>query len=215
MELKIKICIMLLITNIVSLCFAMEANTRTETIQMYSTDNRVIEVKAKEREAYEKVGWYVEPIVKMYAADGRTRYTLQSEVEAYKQVNWFLSEREAKESIINQQELLLLAKIIHAEAASNNYTDKCYVGTVVMNRLDSGRWENSIYSVITAKGQYPSYGNEKFNQYPPEDCLQIAKELMLGERYGVPKNVIFQAQFKQGNGVYAKIGVHYYCYGNI
>lgn len=214
MELKIKISIMLLIIIFVNACFVVKANIM-ETIQMYSADNRTIEVKISEIEAYKNVGWYTEPVVLMYAADGRTRYTLTSEIEAYKNVGWFLSEREAKESVINQQELLLLAKVIHAEAVDSNYTDRCYVGAVVMNRVDSGIWGNSVYSVITAKNQYACYGNAKFNRYPPEECLQIAKELMLGERYGVPKNVIFQAQFRQGTGVFAKIGAHYYCYGNI
>lgn len=245
MRLKIKIGIMLLIIIFVSLCLIVKAST-IDTVLMYSADNRTIEVKATEVEAYQNVGWYVEPVVQMYAVDGRTRYTLeseieayknvgwylepmilmyaadgrtlyvgQSEVEAYKNVGWFLTEREAKESVIDQQELLLLAKTIHAEAADNNYTDRCYVGAVVMNRVDSGIWGNSVRSVVTARGQYACYGNKKFNRYPPEECLQIAKELMLGERYGMPPNVIFQAQFRQGKGVFAKVGVHYYCYGNI
>ena len=220
MELKIKLLVMLLTMNIASLCFAMENNVNKEVIQMYSADNRTITIEKTEQEAYENVGWYIEPVTPMYAADGRVRYTLQSEVEAYKNVGWFLSEREAKESIINEQELILLAKIIHAEAAPNNYTDKCYVGAVVMNRVESGIWGNSVYSVISAKGQYSSYRNKKFNQYPPEDCLQIAKELLLGERYEMPKNVIFQSGGPQGIGVWKKVtntigSNHYYCYGNI
>lgn len=220
MGLKIKILIMLLVINITSLYFVKGNDTIQEVVQMYSADNRTIIVEKTQQEAYKKVGWYIEPVVQMYAADGRTRYTLQSEVEAYKKVGWFLSEREAKESVINKQELILLAKLIHAEAAPNNYTDKCYVGAVVMNRVESGIWGNSVYSVITAKGQYSSYGNKKFNQYPPEDCLQIAKELLLGERYGMPKNVIFQSGTPQGTGVWKKVqntigNSHYYCYGNI
>lgn len=216
MGLKIKLLVMLLIMNIASLCFAME----NQTITMYSADNRVIIVEKSEQQAYENVGWFIEPVIPMYAPDGRVRYTLESEIEAYKNVGWFLSEREAKESVINKQELMLLAKVIHAEASPNNYTDKCYVGAVVMNRVESGIWGNNVYSVITAKGQYSSYGNKKFNQYPPEDCLLIAKELLLGERYGMPKNVIFQSGLPQGFGIWKKVNntvgnSHYYCYGNI
>ena len=214
MGLKIKIGIMLLTIILVSLGFIVHATT-IDTVQMYSADNRTIEIKTTEIEAYQNVGWYTEPVVQMYAIDGRTRYTLKSEVEAHQNVGWFLSEREAKESVIDQQELLLLAKTIHAEAADNNYTDRCYVGAVVMNRVDSGIWGNSVRSVVTARGQYACYGNKKLNRYPPEECIQIAKELMLGERYGMPPNVIFQAQFRQGKGVVATVGVHYYCYGNI
>ena len=191
-----------------------------EKVPMYAPDDRVIYILENQVKEYEAVGWYVEPVTLMYASDGRTMYCVKSEVELYKTLNWFLSEKEAKESVLNQDDVLLLAKTIHAEANDNNYTDRCYVGAVVMNRLDSGKWGNSIYSVITAKGQYACYGNSKFNRYPPEECIQIAKDLLLGERFGVPKNVIFQAAFRQGTGVWkvvcnSKGNNHYYCYGNI
>ena len=190
-------------------------------ITVYSNDNRTLEIKESELEAYEKVGWYKEPVTIMYAADGRTEYMLNSEIELYQTLGWYLTEKEAKESLIKQEDVILLAKIIHAEAAADNYTDKCYVGAVVMNRLDCGKWGNTIKSVISARGQYSSYLNKKFNQNPPTDCIEIAKQLLLGERFGMPKNVIFQSGGPQGKGVWKKVinsagnSNHYYCYGNI
>lgn len=220
MELKIKLLVILLTNSIASLCFAMGTNSPMETIQMYNVKNEVIEVIQTQQQIYEDMGWYLEPVIEMYAADGRKQYTIKSEVEIYKNLGWFLSEKEAKESTINQQELLLLAKAINSEAADNNYTDKCYVGAVIMNRVDSGIWGNTVYSVLTAKGQYACYGNSKFKLFPPQDCIDIAKELLLGERYGVPKNVIFQSGAPQGNRIWTVVrntvgSDHYYCYGNI
>lgn len=189
-------------------------------VLMYASDGRTQYTLESEVELYKTLNWYIEPVTLMYASDGRTMYCLNSEVELYRTLNWFLSEREAKESVLNQNDVILLAKTIHAEANDSNYTDRCYVGAVVMNRLDSGKWGNSIYSVITARGQYACYGNSKFNKYPPEECIKIAKDLLLGERFGVPKNVIFQAAFRQGTGiwkiVYNTNGYnHYYCFGNV
>lgn len=60
-----------------------------EYVTMYAADGRTRQTLVSEVEAYKKVGWYIEPVVKMYAADGRTRYTLKSEVEAYKKVGWY------------------------------------------------------------------------------------------------------------------------------
>lgn len=187
---------------------------------MYALDGRTRATLKSEVEAYKNVGWYEEPVIIMYASDGRTRVTLKSEVDAYLKVNWFLSKEDAKLSIINKKELELLARIIHAEAADNNYTDRCYVGMVVMNRKNSGIWGNSIQSVISAPGQYSYYRNYKFNSSIPTECYEIAKQIMLGETYGVPYNVIFQSGAPQGKGiwkiVYNTVGSnHYYCYGNI
>lgn len=190
-------------------------------IIMYAPDGRTQYTLLSEVELYKTLGWYTEPVVLMFAADGRTMYVIESEVALYLNLNWFLSEKEARMSVINQNDLLLLARIINAEAAPHNYIDKCYVGAVVMNRLDSGLWGNSILSVISARGQYSSYKNSKFNTYPPQDCIDIALELLLGERYGMPKNVIFQSGGPQGTGIWQKVingsGYynHYYCYGNV
>ena len=192
----------------------------TEPMQMlYAVDKTRIFKKSQVSEQL-KVGWYTEPVVKMYATDGRVRITLQSEVEEYKKVGWYLTKEEAQKNNIDKNELELLARTIHAEAADNNYIDKCYVGMVVMNRKKSGKWGNSILSVISAPGQYSSYRNKKFNSSIPSDCYEIAKRIMLGETFGVPYNVIFQSGSPQGSGiwkiVYNTAGYcnHYYCYGN-
>lgn len=189
-------------------------------VLMYALDGRTRVTLKSEVEAYKNVGWYEQPVVLMHASDGRTRVTLKSEVEAYLKVNWFLTKEDAKLSIINKKELELLARIIHAEAADNNYIDKCYVGMVVMNRKNSSIWGSSIQSVISAPGQYSSYKNQKFNSAIPKECYEIAKQIMLGETFGVPYNVIFQSGAPQGKGiwkiVYNTVGSnHYYCYGNI
>lgn len=219
MSKKIKTIVILVVILINITCLTGGCKKPKE-IPMYAFDDRIVYIPENQKLEYEKMGWCTEPVVLMYASDGRTMYCIKSEIELYKGLNWFLTEREAKESVLNQNDVILLARTIHAEANDNNYTDRCYVGAVVMNRLDSGKWGNSIYSVITARGQYACYGNSKFNRYPPEECIQIAKELLLGERFGVPKNVIFQAGFKQGAGVWKVIyntnGYnHYYCFGNI
>ena len=188
---------------------------------MYAIDNRTLIIKETEVMQYEQVGWYTEPVLYVFAADGRSLIIKESEVQDYLAVGWFLSKEEAQFSLINKKELELLARIIHAEGADNNYIDRCYVGMVVMNRKNSGIWGNSIQAVISAPGQYSSYNNKKFNSVIPTECYNIAKQIMLGETFGVPYNVIFQSGGSQGTGIWKVVyntgGYynHYYCYGNI
>lgn len=116
----------------------------------------------------------------------------------------------------SQEDLDLLSRVIYAEAASNSYEDKQLVGTVVMNRVAATTFPNTIRDVIYAGNgsQYSCILGNKFHGTPDPDSVDIAKRLLSGERY-CPRNVVFQAQFLQGNGLYKQVGVHYYCYGNI
>jgi spore germination cell wall hydrolase CwlJ-like protein len=125
-------------------------------------------------------------------------------------------EREAIKARINQDDLLLLAKVIYAEAAEGNLLDYQLVGNVVLNRVAASTFPNTIREVVYQGNgaQYACIKGNKFKGQPNQMALEVAESLLLGERY-CPENVVFQAQFKQGNGIYKKIGVHYYCYGNI
>lgn len=95
---------------------------------------------------------------------------------------------------------------------------KMLVGNVIMNRVASKYFPNSIYGVLTQKYQYgmmwkygikfPAYANQKMI----ERCYAVADRLLAGERV-CPSNVIFQAEFKQGSGVYYYANGVYFCYG--
>lgn len=188
--------------------------------KMYNVEGSMITIKKWEKDIYKNRGWFEEPVILMYASNGETVIVEEANKDTYINSGWFLTLEEARFSTVNKRELELLARTIHAEAADNNYTDRCYAGMVVMNRKNSGLWGNSIESVIKAPGQYSCYNNKKFNSPIPEECYTIAKQIMLGETFGVPYNVIFQSSCSQGTGiwkiVYNTAGYNnYYCYGNI
>lgn len=218
-KLSIIVAIVLLISIVVGSAIILDSQTtnieeleKIEMITIYSTENQTKEIPITQQDKWMQEGWSLEP-VSQPIEDINT-----SMVEEAQDI--VVSHNSVSFSETNQEELMLLAKTIHAEASDTNYLDRCYVGAVVMNRVDSGYWGNSVYSVITAHGQYACYGNSKFNKMPPDECIQIAQELLAGERYGVPNNVIFQAGFEQGIGVWKIIyntgGYnHYYCYGYV
>ncbi len=81
-------------------------------------------------------------------------------------------------------DLTLLAALIQSEAGYEIYEGQVAVGNVVMNRLRTGRFGNSLYSVIYAKGQFSPAGSGRVAQIcaqgPKASCIQAAQDAMAG-----------------------------------
>lgn len=60
---------------------------------------------------------------------------------------------------VPESDMTLLAAIIQCEAGSESYTGKVAVGAVVMNRVRSSRFPNTISGVIYQRGQFSPVGN--------------------------------------------------------
>lgn len=120
---------------------------------------------------------------------------------------------------ISFEDLYLLSKIIYAEAGSDWLSDewKMSVGEVVLNRRDSSLFPDRIADVLNQPGQYYGAGSTYFNNLQPSRrCVELAQRLLEGERL-MESNVVFQANFQQGSGVYRSyydelLGWSYFCY---
>lgn len=87
--------------------------------------------------------------------------------------------------IADADDLRLMAALIYCEAGSEPYEGKLAVGAVVMNRVRSGAYPNSVSGVIYASGQFTPAVNGKVarvynNGKIPESCYQAAQEAMAG-----------------------------------
>jgi len=107
-----------------------------------------------------------------------------------------------------------LAHIINAECGGWDWcTDEMcyYTGSVVLNRVYSEWFPDTIEEVIFQEGQYSPVCSGSYYNEPNERSIRIAKDLVC---YGslLPPNVVFQANFKQGDGVYAQVQNMYFCY---
>ena len=84
-------------------------------------------------------------------------------------------------------EILLLAALIQCEAGGECYEGKVAVGAVVMNRVRSSKYPNSISEVIYSPKQFTPAGNGKVAQVlangPKESCIQAAQEAVNGVDY--------------------------------
>ncbi len=87
----------------------------------------------------------------------------------------------------NTDEVKLLAALIQCEAGNQPYEGKLGVAAVVMNRVRSGAYPNSIYSVIYASGQFgPAATGQVASAYVGEiaigqSCYTAAQAAINGE----------------------------------
>lgn len=85
-------------------------------------------------------------------------------------------------------ELEWLAATIQAEADGESYTGKLAVGSVIMNRVKSSAFPNTIVGVITQNLQFASYRSGKVELIiangPNSTCIQAAQEVLNGARVG-------------------------------
>lgn len=84
-------------------------------------------------------------------------------------------------------DVTLLASIIQCESGNECFEGQVAVGNVVMNRLRTGRFGNSLYSVIYAKSQFSPAGSGKVAQVcaqgPKAVCVQAAQAALSGQNY--------------------------------
>ena len=70
------------------------------------------------------------------------------------------------ESYYNSDSLYWLSRIISAESGNQSLDGKLAVGTVIMNRVESPLFPNTIYDVIFAPNQFSPASNGSINREP-------------------------------------------------
>ena len=74
----------------------------------------------------------------------------------------------------------LLARLVYAEARGESYKGKVAVAAVVLNRVASSSFPNTISGVIYQQGAFESVSNGSVNLTPDSDSIRAAKEAMNG-----------------------------------
>ncbi len=110
-----------------------------------------------------------------------------------------------------EEDLYVLAHVICGEAQNCPDDEQRYIGSVVLNRMNSGRYPGTIKGVVFQPGQYSC--TRDGNYYRTPTAANWANARWLLENGSVlPGNVVFQSGGRQGKGVYLRTGYHYYCY---
>lgn len=116
-----------------------------------------------------------------------------AEAEAKRHVNY-------GEFTTDADTTLLLAALIQCEAGGESYEGQLAVGAVVMNRVRSGAYPDTIHGVIYASGQFTPAQSGKVNRVLEsgkikQSCIDAAKEAISGV-----SNVGDLTHFRRNNG---------------
>ena len=74
----------------------------------------------------------------------------------------------------------LLARLVYAEARGESYKGKVAVAAVVLNRVRSSSFPNTVSGVIYQKNAFECVNNGSINLTPDSDSIRAAKEAMNG-----------------------------------
>ena len=127
------------------------------------------------------------------------------------------------ETTYTEDELFCMAAAIYNEAGGDMCSDetRLLVGYVILNRVNSSKFPNTIREVLEAKRQYGEFywtgvkfadrSSKPEEQHAVERAYEIAKRV-LTEPSTIPETVVFQAEFEQGTGVYKYQDGIYFCH---
>jgi hypothetical protein len=130
------------------------------------------------------------------------------------------------ESEYTDEHLEILALIIYQEAGADYCSDdtRRKVGSVFLNRVNSPSFPDTFLGVATQKRQYgelywtglkwPARASNSSEAEAVARAYLTAKELLIHGSV-LPANVIWQAEFKQGDGVHSYQDGIYFCYSEV
>lgn len=154
------------------------------------------------------IGTHVIPSIKLKKS--ATSETTENESEIYAESQKETS-AETTESEYDENELYILSHVIYGEAGDCSWEHQLYTGSVVLNRVKSKRYPSTIEDVVFQKGQYACTWDGNYNKTPSKRSVEVAKYL-LDNGSQIPYYVLYQAEFKQGDGVWLHMGDTYFCY---
>ena len=118
----------------------------------------------------------------------------------------------------SEDDLYVLSHIISAEAGNCSEEMMIAVGSVVLNRVASDRFPDTIEEVVFQRDplQYSPTENGSYWNDPTDAAVEVA-QMLLEEGSQLPAEVVWQAEFPQGTDTYDKIpipwgGYMWFCY---
>ena len=86
----------------------------------------------------------------------------------------------AQTASFNDSEIYALAQLVHGEARGEPYIGKVAVAAVVLNRVKSAAFPNTISGVIYQAGAFDCVTDGQFYLTPDDDSLRAARDAMNG-----------------------------------
>lgn len=90
------------------------------------------------------------------------------------------SRTSSQTSAIVSSDHRLLAKLVYAEARGESYKGQVAVAAVVLNRVSSASFPNTISGVVYQKGAFSCVSNGSINNTPDNEAIRAALDAMNG-----------------------------------
>ena len=79
-----------------------------------------------------------------------------------------------------EDDLYTLASVINGEGRGEPYTGQVAIGAVVLNRVESDKFPNSIAEVVYQSGAFDSVRDGQINLTPSESAIRAATDALNG-----------------------------------
>lgn len=112
---------------------------------------------------------------------------------------------------ISDEDFDLMAKTVFAEAKTEEFEGQVAVAEVILNRVESDNYPNTVKGVITQPGAFASWSNGSVEAAPFDDECCEAVQDALNERI-FPVTVVWfrEGHFHSFGTQYTVIGNHYF-----
>lgn len=112
-----------------------------------------------------------------------------------------------------EEDLEYLIMCLTGECQTFSEEDQILIGSVVLNRVTDPDYPYfTVKDVCLAPGQYSCFKEGGGAYRKPTQATINAANFLINNGSQIPSNVFYQAQFKQGSGVYMVIDNEYLCY---
>ena len=111
---------------------------------------------------------------------GKSTYAALGMNASYNALNGSSPSQSGSSSNYTSSDLYLMAKAIYAEGRGESYTGQVAIGAVIMNRVRSSSFPNSIAGVIYQSGAFTAVADGQINLEPDQTAYNAAKDAMNG-----------------------------------
>lgn len=87
---------------------------------------------------------------------------------------------EAESGTYSNNDVMVLAKMIHGEARGEPYVGKVAVGAVILNRVEDKKFPGSVHGVCFQPGAFDAVSDGQYYMEPDAEAVKAAKAALNG-----------------------------------
>lgn len=160
-----------------------QADAATQTLLKINKENPVSQVKDVQSRL-KQLGFYDKDITGTYDRYTRDRVLAFQKQHQLKWVDGIVgpeTDGALKKATLSQAELQLLAKAVYSESRGEPFKGQVAVAAVILNRVDSDQFPNSIKEVIYQPKAFTAVSDGQINLTPNDTAYQAAYQALRGD----------------------------------